>query len=54
MNHPIVGDKPLLIKATVDIKHLSNIILTAQNAARLNILAQQNFFESPKIIIVLD
>lgn len=54
MNHPIVGDKPLLIKATVDIKQPSNIRLTAQSASRLAQLAKQNFFASPKIIIVLD
>lgn len=54
MNHPIVGDKPLLIKASVDNKQPSNIRLTANNALRLSELAGQQFFETPKIIIVLD
>lgn len=54
MNHPIVGDKPLLLKAKVDNKEPSNVRLTAQNSARLIALAKQNFFATPKIIIVLD
>lgn len=54
MNHPIVGDKPLLIKASADARAPSNIRLTAQNTSRLVELAKQNFFDTPKIIIVLD
>lgn len=54
MNHPVVGDKPLLIKAGVVNGQPSNISLNKQNAERLGALAGTSFFESPKIIIVLD
>jgi len=54
MNHPIVGDKPLLIKAATDNTQPSNIMLSAANSTKLAMLAKQNFFETPKIIIVLD
>lgn len=54
MNHPIVGDKPLLIKAAVNNQQPSSIALNAANATKLAMLAKQNFFETPKIIIVLD
>jgi hypothetical protein len=54
MNHPIIGDKPLLIKASADSSSPTNIKLNSQNAAKLIELARQNFFETPKIIIVLD
>ncbi len=54
MNHPIVGDKPLLIKAKADSSKPSSIRLTSANAIRLAELSEDEFFATPKIIIVLD
>lgn len=54
MNHPIVGDKPLLIKAQADSSKPSSIKLTSANAIKLAQLANDDFFATPKIIIVLD
>jgi hypothetical protein len=54
LNHPIVGDKPLLIKAAVAKDNQTNIQLNEQNASKLSILAQYNFFDDPSVIIVLD
>ncbi len=54
MNHPIVGDRPLLLKASADTTAPTNVKLSAQNSQRLVALARQEFFKTPKIIIVLD
>lgn len=54
LNHPIVGDRPLLIKATTDREQATNILLNQQNSSTLMALAQDDFFAEPKIIIVLD
>lgn len=54
LNHPVVGDKPLLIKASVAQKNQASIQLSEQNAKRLIDLASNNFFQNPGVIIVLD
>ena len=54
MNHPFVGDRPLLIKGKSDPDQVTNIFLDKQNADRLLALASTNFFEEPSVIIVLD
>jgi hypothetical protein len=54
LNHPIVGDKPLLIKASVSKDSQTNIQLNKENASKLSILAKYNFFDDPSVIIVLD
>jgi hypothetical protein len=54
LNHPIVGDKPLLIKAAVAKDSKTNIQLNKQNASKLSMLAKYNFFDDPSVIIVLD
>ena len=54
LNHPVVGDKPLIVKGSVDDALATRIVLTQGNAQKLSSLAQQAFFSDPKIIIVLD
>lgn len=54
MNHPIVGDNPLLIKAQSSSENATNIILNQQNGERLGLLAANHFFAKPAVIIVLD
>jgi hypothetical protein len=54
MNHPIVGDNPLLIKGQSSSENATNIILNQQNGDRLSVLASHNFFAKPAVIIVLD
>jgi hypothetical protein len=54
LNHPIVGDKPLLIKGAALQDNATRIQLTEQNADKLMALAKQSFFTQPRIIIVLD
>jgi hypothetical protein len=54
LNHPIVGDKPLLIKAAVSKESQTNIQLNSENASKLTMLAKYNFFDDPSVIIVLD
>lgn len=54
LNHPIVGDKPLLIKASVAKSNQTNIQLNQDNATRLLALAGSDFFQDPGVIIVLD
>jgi hypothetical protein len=54
MNHPFVGDRPLLIKGRSDPDQMTNIFLDKQNGDRLLALASNNFFEEPSVIIVLD
>jgi len=54
LNHPIVGDKPLLIKAAVAKDSQTNIQLNTHNASTLTMLAKYNFFDDPSVIIVLD
>jgi hypothetical protein len=54
MNHPIVGDNPLLIKAESSSEKATNIVLNKQNGERLTGLASNHFFAKPAVIIVLD
>lgn len=54
MNHPIVGDNPLLIKGASKLDNATSIILNQQNGDRLVELASHNFFAKPAVIIVLD
>jgi hypothetical protein len=54
LNHPIVGDKPLLIKASSDASKATSILLSKQNADKLQLLAKQAFFAEPRVIIILD
>lgn len=54
MNHPLIGDKPLLLKGQVDTLHATSIRLSPKNAERLMTLAKQSFFNQPNVIIVLD
>lgn len=54
LNHPIVGDKPLLIKASSNAGKTTSILLNKQNAEKLQALAKQAFFAEPRVIIILD
>ena len=54
LNHPIVGDRPLLIKGQSNADKATSILLTENNAQRLDKLAKLAFFSQPNVIIVLD
>ncbi|WP_158971068.1 hypothetical protein [Paraglaciecola sp. L3A3] len=54
LNHPIVGDNPLLIKGASQVDNATAIILNKQNGDRLLDLASHHFFAKPAVIIVLD
>lgn len=54
MNHPLVGDSPLLIKGQSSSENATNIVLNQHNGERLSALASNNFFAKPAVIIVLD
>ena len=54
MNHPIVGDSPLLIKAQSSQENATTIVLNKNNGERLSQLAASDFFAKPAVIIVLD
>ncbi|MFT6778748.1 MAG: hypothetical protein ACJAV1_002690 [Paraglaciecola sp.] len=54
MNHPFVGNRPLLIKGESDPDQVTNILLDQQSGDRLLALASNKFFDEPSVIIVLD
>ncbi len=57
MEHPIVGDTPLLIKANKICNNNNNnsvIMLNNQNAQKLIYLTKNNMLKDTGVIIVLD
>lgn len=54
LNHPTVGDRPLLLKASVDSKQATSIRFSKENGEKLMGLYKLAFFSQPKVIIVLD
>lgn len=54
MEHTILGDTPLLIKANKICNNNSEVMLNNQNAQKLIYLTKNNMLKDTGVIIVLD